>query len=269
MKKLLLAASAAALSLGVVACSETGDSDDTVVADAGSLTGTWQVDLDSASWENDVSTYLLADGQYTCESCIPPYSVPADGAWHDVDRPGIDSQMVQIVDDNTVTMASRRAGEDTGSSTFTISEDGQSATVNFVDMDGDETVEGTATFTRVSDGPEGAHAMSGGWTIGELSDMNDAGLTFSYAVDGDQYTSTGNGTSYTATLGGEAVAIEGNAAGVMVAVERMGDNGYRETYTLDGEVTSVTELTVDGDTLSGSSNDPRDGSSVSWTATRQ
>lgn len=266
MKKLLLVASAISLSLGVAACGESADTEE--VAAAG-LTGDWQINLDSASWENDVSTYVLADGQYTCETCIPPYSVAADGEWHDVDRPGSDSQMVEIVDDRTVRMASRRDGEDLGSSTYTISEDGQSATIEFTDLDGEEPVEGSATLVRVADGPEGAHAMSGGWTVGGISDMSDSGLTFSYAVDGDQFTSTGNGTSFTATLGGEAVAIEGSAAGVMVAVESLDGGGYRETYTLDGEVTSVTDLTVDGDTLSGVSNDPRDGSSVSWTASRQ
>lgn len=269
MKKLLLVASAISLSMGVVACEDTADTDEVATAEAGSLTGDWQIDLDSASWENDVSTYVIADGQYTCESCLPPYSVAADGEWHDVDRPGTDSQMVEVVDDWTVRMASRYEGEDTGSSTFTIAEDGQSATVQFTDLEGDEPVEGSATFMRVSDGPEGAHAMSGGWSIGGLSDMSDAGLTFSYAVDGDQFTSTGNGTSFTATLGGDPVAIEGSTSGVMVAVEEMDGGGYRETYTRDGEVTSITELTVDGDTLSGVSNDPRDGSSVTWTATRQ
>ena len=99
--------------------------------------------------------------------------------------------------------------------------------------------------------------------------MSDAGLTFSYTLDGDQYGNSGNGDSFVATLGGDPVAIEGNESNVMVAVEQTGDNSYRETYTRDGEVLSVLDLTIDGDTMSAVSTDPRDGSVVRWTASRQ
>ena len=68
---------------------------------------------------------------------------------------------------------------------------------------------------------------------------------------------------------GHAVAIQGDNSGTMVAVEKTGDNSYRETYSRDGETLSVTELTVEGDKLKGVSTDSRDGSKVTWTATRQ
>ena len=102
-----------------------------------------------------------------------------------------------------------------------------------------------------------------------VSEVSDAGLTVSITVEGDTFTLSGNGDGYTATLGGDAVLIEGSNSGTMVAVEKIGDNSYRETFTRDGETVGINELTVDGDTLSFSSSDPRDGSKANWTATRQ
>ncbi|MBT8426525.1 MAG: hypothetical protein KJO02_00700, partial [Erythrobacter sp.] len=117
--------------------------------------------------------------------------------------------------------------------------------------------------------PDGSHAVSGKWATANVSNIDEAGLRFSFGLDGDTITSRGNSESYSATLGGEAVAIDGNDAGEMVKVESTGDNSFLETYTRDGETIYTTELTVDGDTLSGVGTDAKDGSIVRWSATRQ
>jgi len=267
MTRLTYAAAAAALAMAVAACGTQAD--ETAAAASSSIAGTWKANLDSAQFENDVNTYLLADGQFNCESCLPPYSVTANGEWQSVERPGMDGQMIEVVDANTLKSSARFGEKDIGNSTWTVSEDGQSMTIAWNDLDGEEEVSGSTTYARSEAGPEGAHAVSGSWTVSELGEMSDAGLTFGFAIDGDQYTSTGNGSTFTATLGGEAVGIEGNNAGTMVAVEQTGASSYKETYTRDGEVIGVTELSVDGDTLSGVGSDPRDDSVVRWTATRQ
>jgi len=265
----MTAFAAISLAMGVTACGDTAETDTEQATSDGTITGEWMVNLDSAEFANDNRNYVLADGVFDCQSCIPPYQMPADGEWQTIDRPGADSGMIEIVDDNSIRSAFRLGEEELGSTVWTVSEDGQTLTTEFTDMSGDETVTGSETFTRVSDGPEGSHAVSGEWTnAGEIS-VSDEGLRFSYSVEGDQYTSMGNGQSYTATLGGEPVAIEGSNSNVMVAVEETGENAYRETYSRDGEVLSVTEITIDGDTMSAVSSDQRDGSSVSYTAQRQ
>ena len=264
MKKLLTAAAAVSLAFGVTACGETAEA-----PAATGISGTWKANIETANFENDNRDWVLADGTFDCRSCNPPYQVTADGEWQTVDRPGYDSQMIEVVDDSTVKGAVRFEGRDLGSSTWTVSEDGQTMTISYEDVDGDEPVTGSTTFARTAAGPDGAHAVSGEWTVSDVSDISDSGLVFEMSVDGDQYSSKGNGSSYTATLGGDPVLIEGSEAGVMVAVEQTGDNSYRETFSLDGETTNVTDITVDGDTMSFSSSDPRDGSVVTWTASRQ
>jgi hypothetical protein len=266
MNKLITAMAATALALGTGACGEMAGGD---AAEAASIAGTWKADVESAEFENNVNRYLLADGEYTCESCLPPYSITANGEWQTLDRPGYDGQMFEVVDDSTVKSASRRGEKELGGATWTVSEDGQSMTIEWTNLDGDEVVSGSTIYARADAGPEGSHAISGGWTVSELGEMSDAGLTFGYTIDGDQYGSTGNGSNFVATLGGDAVAIEGNESNVMVAVEQTGDNSYRETYTRDGEVLSVLDISIDGDTMSAVSKDPRDDSVVRWTASRQ
>ena len=267
MKKMMTALAAFTLVAGVGACSESADT--AATADAGSIAGEWLINLDSASFENDNRDWTLADGQYQCDSCNPPFGFAANGEWQTVDRPGSDSQMIEVVDERTVKFASRLNGEDMGSSTLTISEDGNSAVMEWTDLSGDAPVNGKFSMTRTAAGPEGSHAMSGKWAVADIESMDEAGLRYSVALDGDMMTNSGNGQSWTAQLGGEPVAIEGDNAGTMVAGEKTGDNGYRETYSRDGEVLSVAEITIEGDTLSGKSTDARDGSVVTWTATRQ
>lgn len=270
MRKMMTALAVFTLTAGVAACGDAGEVEtEEVAASDGTITGEWMADVDSAQFENDNRNYVLADGTFECLSCTPPYEVTANGEWQSIDRPGVDSVMVEVVDDSTVRTAVRLGEEELGNTTWTVSEDGQTLTSEFTDTSGDEPVTGSETYTRTAEGPEGSHAMSGEWTLADVGEISDAGLRFSYSVDGDQYTSTGNGTSYTATLGGEPVAIEGNDSNVMVAVEEIGENSYRETYTRDGEVLSVAEITIDGDTMSAVSTDQRDGSVVRYTATRQ
>jgi hypothetical protein len=267
MKKFANVLGAATLALSLAACG--GQAGTEAAASSDSITGTWQLNLDSAKWENASSTYTFADGEYTCGSCLPPYTIKADGEWQSVDRPGVDELKYTLVDDQTVQTASRFEGKDLGNSTWTVSEDGTTMTIDWTNLDGEEDVTGQSVLTRVAAGPENSHAASGEWAPEKVSNISDSGMSVAYSLEGDTLSFDGNGSSWSATLGGEAVAIEGANDGSMVAAERTGDNSFKQTYTRDGEVTGVTEMTVDGDTVSVVSIDPRDGSSVTWNATRQ
>ncbi|WP_271077547.1 hypothetical protein [Aurantiacibacter sp. MUD61] len=269
MKNMMTAFAAISLALGVTACGDNGDADTDVAASDGTITGTWLIDADTAEFEGATTEILLADGTYECMSCNPPYSVTANGEWQDVDLPGADALMVEVVDDNSVRTAGSFGGEEQGSSVWTVSEDGQTVTIEFTDTSGDEVVTGSQMMTRAGDGPEGSHVLSGQWETQGVSGISDAGLTVSYAVEGDQFTTSGNGFSYTATIGGEPVPVEGSNAGNMAAVESTGENSYLITNSRDGETLSTTELTVDGDSLSGVNTNMSNGGVVRWTAARE
>lgn len=267
MKTMMTAFAALTLVVGTTACGEGADTE--AAATAGGISGTWKADPSTAQAENDERDFVLTDGEFTCNSCLPPYSYTANGEWQKVDRPGADEVMMEVVDDTTVKTAFRFEGRDLGNSTWTVSEDGNSLAQSFVNLDGDETTEGNLTLVRTAAGPDGSHALSGKWTLGEYGELSDAGLTFTYTLDGDTLSSTSNGGGWSAVLGGEPVAIEGSESNTMVQVERTGDNSFRETYTRDGETVDVTEVTIDGDTASFVSVDPRDDSKFTYSATRQ
>lgn len=193
MKNTMTALAAISLVMGTVACSDSTDDTEATASD-GTISGEWLADASSAEFENDTRDYVLADGTFDCRSCTPPYQVAADGEWQTVDRPGVDSMMVETVVDSTVRAAFRLGDADLGSSTYTVGEDGETVTLAFVDTSGTEEVTGSGV------------------------EISDTGLRFSYSLEGDQYTSMGNGQSFTATLGGDPVAIEGSNSNVMVAV---------------------------------------------------
>ena len=269
MKRLTGALCAVSLTFALAACG--GGANDTAAeaSAATGIAGTWVAQLDSASFENDTSTYVFADGQYTCETCLPPYSVATSGEWETIDRPGADGAKIAVVDNTTVSLAYRMGEKELSNSTWTVSEDGQSMTIMTTSTSGDEPVDSSVTLKRTADGPEGSHAASGSWSFSEFGEMDEAARTFTYTLEGDTITQSSNGGGYTATLGGEAVAMENSSAGAMIKVEKLSDNVYRETMSVNDEVVNVVELTIDGDTLSGKGMDPRDESSVSWQAKRK
>lgn len=270
MKTKMTALAAITLVLGTAGCNEaeTATTEAAATTD-NSIAGTWRGDPSTAQEEGDGSNFVLTDGKYTCNSCIPPFSVVADGEWQPMDRPGYDEMMVKVVDDKTVKTAVRLKGRELGNSTWTVSDDGATLMQAFVNSDGDEETKGSVSLSRTADAPAGAHAMSGGWKLAEYGEISEAALLFTYTLDGDTLSSKSVSESWSAKLGGEAVAIEGNNAGTTVKVEKVGDNMYRETFTLDGEVVGVSELTIDGDTMSIVSTDPRDKSVFRASAKRQ
>lgn len=270
MKNTMTAFAAITLLLGTAGCNGADKSGaETAAFEGGSIAGTWRGDPATAQAENSDSNYTLIDGNFTCTSCIPPYSVVADGQWKPMDRPGYDEMMVQIVDDKTVKTSIRLKGRELANSTWTVNGDGSRMTQSFVNFDAGETTEGSMSMTRTADAPAGAHAMSGGWKLAEYGEISEAALLVTYTLEGDMLSANGLAESWSAKLGGDAVPIKGNNAGTTVKVEKVSDNMYRETYTLDGAVVSVSEMTIDGDTMTVVTTDPRDKSVFRYSAKRQ
>jgi hypothetical protein len=270
MNTTMTAFAALTLVLGTAACSGAATSDtETTAKTSNTISGTWKGDPATAQAENSDSNFTLIDGEFTCNSCIPTYSTKADGQWQPIDRPGYDEMKVEVVDDNTVKTSIRFKGRELGGSTWTVSDDGSTLTQSFVNLDAEETTNGTVSMSRTADAPKGAHAMSGGWKLAEYGEISDAALLNTYTLEGDTVSNSYNGGSWSAKLGGDPVAIKGSESGTMVKVEKVSDNVYRETYILDNKTVDVTEMTIDGNTMSVVSTDPRDNSVFRYTAMRQ
>ncbi len=269
---------AAALALAATACNRSeapaggenaaGEAS-AEAGDLSALNGVWQADLETVKFEGKPDEFLLQDGTYKCNTCIPPLAVAADGQFHPVaDRPYYDSMSVRAADDRTVEIKRRKGEREVSSSTMQVSADGNTISNKFRDAtnEGNE-FEGSTTLRRAGPAPAGAHAISGQWTPEKVGDYTEDALKVTVQVDGNTVTSSVQGQTYTAELGGPAVAVQNDPGGTMVAVSREGA-GFKETYTRDGKEVGI--LTVmpdtDGQSVTITSSDPRDGSKTSWTA---
>lgn len=285
MRMTSMAALAAVSLLALSACKPTATSNSatadngsmasengSMAAASGSIDGTWKADVTTAKWEQKPDEYLLQNGTYTCKTCVPSYSIPADGAFHPV--PGhtyVDQASVKVVNDKTVEMATKLKGRDTGHSTLTVSADGKTLGSDWTDTSIAGGKPGTGHFeeTRVAAGPAGANAISGSWQPSKAANLNPESLTVTFKSDADMlHMSSPAGTSYDAKLDGTPTPIKGDPAGTTASVKKLADGSYQETDTSSaGKVLSVTTFSVGADgKLSGSSESKLDGSKFSWKA---
>jgi len=275
MKAYLSTAIGLALMATLPACQQQKADDAPAAAAAAALealNGTWKVDLASLKFEGKPDEYLLKDGSYSCSTCVPPLTVAADGQPHPVaDRPYYDSMSVKVVDDKTVEFHRTKGGKEVSSSTQSVSADGNVLTTKFKDMTTPgQTIEGTGTAQRAGPAPAGAHAISGQWKQDKIGEYSEDALNVTFKVEGNRVTSSGQGQSYTAELGGPAVAVQGDTGGTMIKVAAEGTNSLRETNIRDGKEIGYAIITpsADGTTVSYTYTDNRDGSVTSWTANK-
>ena len=280
MRLLLSTAMAAALIMTLPACQQKAGEAEAPAAEAAAagsieaLNGTWKVDLASLKFEQKPNEFLLKDGSYSCPTCLPPLTAAADGQFHPVaDRPYYDSMSIKAVDDSTVEFHRKKGDKEVSSTILTVSEDGNVMTSKFVDATTPNSppVEGTSSSKRAGPAPEGAHAISGQWMPDRFAEYSEQALDITYQVAGKTVTQTSQGQSWTAEIGGPAVAIQNDPGGTMVAVAAEGANGLRETYTRDGKEVGITTSvpSADGKSYVFTNVDPRDQSKVTWTANKK
>ena len=279
MHRTITAAFAAASIIALGACNKQAASNEAstnamapAVAGADAINGTWKADIDSVQFDQKPDEMLLQAGTFSCKSCTPAYSVPADGAFHPVSLPYADSDAVKVNDDHSITETSKKGGKQMSETKFTVSPDGNTLTIDFTDTSTPGSAsKGQVAETRAGPAPAGAHAISGQWKPSKLSNFNDAALTFTVNVDGDKYhSSSPDGTSYDATIGGPDVPVNGDIAGTTVSVAKAGDNGYKITRKRGGKVIGDTTVSVGPDgKLSGENHNAENGASLKWTATKQ
>ena len=278
MRTFASTAIAAVLVLTLPACQqqEAAEGNETAATEAAlgdltALNGVWKSDLASLKFEGKPDEYLMQDGTYRCNTCIPPLTAAADGQFHPVtDRAYYDSMSVKAVDDRTVEFRRKKGDKDVGSSTWELSEDGNTLTNRWVDRTTTPATEGTTSLKRAAAAPAGAHPVSGQWNPDRVQNMSEEALNVSFEVAGNKVKSTFQDQTYEAEIDGPAVPVQNDPGGTMVAITREGANGLRETYTRDGKEVAIYTIvpSADGQSVSIVNTDPRDGSKASWTSNK-
>ena len=275
MFKTTIAALAAASLLALTACNQqpaAGNNSTSTAAAADAINGTWKADLASVQVDQKPDELLLKDGKFDCPTCTPPLTVAADGTYHAVTgRPYADEISVKADDDHNVTRTDKKGGKVVGENKLSVSADGKTLTVSFVDSSTPDAkpVTGNYTETRVAAAPAGAHAISGSWKPEKYNSVTEEGLTTTYQLAGDTVNmSSPAGQSYSAKIGGPEAPIKGDIGGTTVTVEKV-DGGIRETYHRDGKVTGVATSTVGADgKMSVTYENKLNGSTTKYTASK-
>ncbi len=246
MKSLILGGALVALALPVCATA------------ASPFDGTWKVDPASITSVGKPTVFLLADGEFSCSSCVPPYKIKADGAPHPYAQPEgfIDTLSMKATDEHTVDSVGSKGAKKMGEQTWTVSPDGQTLTMHFIGEPlkaGAPPTDEVTVFTRVSAGPTGSHAVSGTWKRSGFTSMSasEADRTFKVTGAWIDWTSGDGVMSYHAMAGGKAVTIEGDPSGLMAKLTKLGPRKLVETDYRKGKKTEVDTYTVspDGKTM--------------------
>jgi hypothetical protein len=214
------------------------------VALAGSaFDGTWKTRMDSMKVTGKPDVIAVADGMYTCSSCVPEVRVKADGTDQKVTgHDYFDSVAVMVVSPSSIEITQKMAGKQMGIVTYTVSTDGSTLSGKFRDYSGTKVATGAFTETRRAPGPAGSNAVSGSWQPNVMSDANDALRTVAYQMTKDEFSMHWNGQSYDAKFDGKQYPIHGDPGHTMVSLKRLDDNTVLETDYRGGKVTDEIHL---------------------------
>ncbi|HUK00648.1 MAG TPA: hypothetical protein VLW26_00055 [Steroidobacteraceae bacterium] len=211
--------------------------------------GTWRPDPQRPDPNRQPEVYLLSAGQYSCQSCMPPYSVQTDGAQHAVSgNIRFDSMAVSVIDAHTVKKIAERSGQQVVDDSMTVSADGKSLTERQVSNDtGPRPVDFTIRFSRVAAGPAGAHLISGSWHLIE-ADLTNHDEDTTYRVKGDTLSMTDHlGRSFTARLDGTEAPYNGSPEINRVTVRLIDPRTIEETDKKDAQVVMIARWSIEPD----------------------
>jgi hypothetical protein len=209
---------------------------------------------------------------YTCSSCVPSFSVKADGT----DQPTPvhaerDHIAIKVISPTTVEYTEKKDGKVTGVSRLTVSADGNKITQLFTSYTTDSPVKGKVTEKRVGPAAAGAHAVSGAW-------MQDSMPEFSEAAKLIVLQSTDNGLKMSwygrvtdAKFDGKEYATQNDPDHTLVTLKKVGDRQFEERDRREGQIFDVVMWTVspDGKTITSVDEDPRHGTKTSMTFDKQ
>ena len=237
--------------------------------------GTWKINVSTAQMPKKPDVYLLQDGMYHCQTCVPAVDIKADGQDQKVTgHPYYDTVSVKVVDGRTIEETNKKGGKTVATSKTTVSADGNTATFEFSDSSATDgaPVTGKGESVRVAKGPAGSHAVSGSWRTSKMETVSDNGLLFTYKVDHNVLTMTSpTGQSYSAKLDGTEAPYKGDPGTTSVSVKSVGKNVIEETDKRDGKAIAVSRTTVsaNGKTLSIAISDKIHGTTMQLTADKQ
>jgi len=223
--------------------------------------GRWKIDLDESQSSTTQYSYLLQRGIYYCSTCNPSIEIRADGKDHKITgAPCYDTVALKVIDPRTTEETDKRNGKPVGTTRMTVSADGNTATVEWTETcnaQGDA-IAGKDLMARLSQNPQGSHAISGSWRITKRMNRSENALVVTLKLECNSFSfADPAGQSYTAKLDGTETPFKGDLSNTMVSVRLIDDHTIEETDKREGRVVEITRFTLssDGKTMTVSMKD--------------
>jgi hypothetical protein len=235
---------------------------------AGPVDGTWRVSIKEMKLPTKPYVYLFANGEFTCSSCVPAYTIKADGTDQKVSgRASYDSESVSIIDPRTAQITDKLHGKIVDIEKETVSADGLTRIREDTDLTGKEPSVIKESYTRVADAPSGAHVLSGSWRAKKIESISGGSYVSTYVMSDTEIKMSSNGQGYDAKFDGNFYPIVGDPANPTIAVKKIDSSTFETTVKQLGKVVSTTRRTVsaDGKTMHVVGKDVRSGRTVEYT----
>jgi hypothetical protein len=235
---------------------------------AGPVDGSWQVSIKHMKLSAKPYVYLFANGQFTCASCVPEYTIKADGTDQKVSgHADYDSEAVTIIDSRSAQFTDKLHGKIVETENVTVSADGLTRIREDTDFTGKEPSVIRESYTRVADAPSGAHVLSGSWRAKKIESISGGSFTSTYEMTDTELKMSSNGQSYDAKFDGNFYPIVGDPANPTIAVKKIDASSFETTVKQLGKVVSTTRRTVsaDGKTMHVVGKNVQSGRTVQYT----
>jgi hypothetical protein len=211
--------------------------------------GTWRPDPQRASPTAKPDEVQLRNGEYTCNSCEPPYTLKADGKDQSVTgSPYYDTLNITVLDAHTVLKVAKKGGQTIATIKAVVAADGSSKTeTQTITGMMPATVEVATTSSRVAAGPPGSHAISGQWREIQ-TDLTHHDEDTTYRIQGNTLTMSDRmGRSFSAKLDGTDAPYQGDAHYASVALKLIDSRTLEESDKKNGKIVQVNRWSVDPD----------------------
>ena len=211
--------------------------------------GTWRPDPQRPGPGEKPDALTLSNGIYECQSCRPPYRVPADGQDHPVaGNPRFDTVAITVVDSRTVLKTARRNGAIVVQSRTVVAPDGNSKTeTQTVTGVGPAPFDFAENSTRVAPATAGSHVLSGRWRVLEADLVNHDEDTTYRVAHGTLTMNDRMGRSFVAKLDGTVAPYHGDARYTGVAARWIDDHTIEESDRNGDAVVLVAQWHVEAD----------------------
>jgi hypothetical protein len=234
--------------------------------------GTWKTRIDSMKFSGKPDVYELKDGMFTCKSCVPPYTIKADGTVQKTTENSYrDHASLKVTGPSSVEWTAQKSGKTTALIKLIVAADGNTLTATGTDYQGAAPVTSTFVEKRVAAAPAGSHPIAGSWQTERVTDETAAGLTATFTSTDNGLKMEYNGMTTDAKFDGKEYPTVGDPGHTVVTLRRLSDRQIEETDRREGKVTDVTLWTVaaDGKTIAAVDEDKVHGTTVSWVMDRQ